>query len=98
MRSRINNLVSAQTVKPKTDKRLEEHARYLEACLCAVFTELEKQGNADDFIKVATEKAGVDVGAWWLKHKSIDRERLKSDLSKYSDHELSIIKQLIENE
>ena len=72
-------------------------AREMEAALCAVFTELEKDGTLDDVISRAENNGEIDLAKFWDKHKKEDEERLIKDLEKFSEHERAIIKDILNN-
>jgi hypothetical protein len=76
---------------------LRKDNRQLEAALCAVFNELEKDGVLDDIIAVASKNADIDLAAIWKRHVSADMDRLKRDLSQYSEHELNMLKKIIDS-
>ena len=77
--------------------RLKSENQELEAALCAVFTELEKDNVLDDMIAVASKNGDIDLAGIWKKHKKDDLDRLKKDLEKYSHHELDMIRLMLNN-
>lgn len=76
-------------------KKLKERNEYLEACLCAILTELEKNSIGKEIINYATENGKVSIIAFWHEHKQKDEERLQKELRKFSEHEKQILKELL---
>lgn len=76
-------------------KKLKEENKYLEAIICAVFTELEKRGIDQEILDDATENGEVSMYGFWEAHKQKDRERLEKELYKFSRHEKQILKELL---
>lgn len=76
---------------PEHLKKVKE----MEAALCAVFTELEKDGNLESVINRAESSGQIDLMKFWKKHKKEDEKRLRKDLEKYSQHELDMIKDIL---
>lgn len=72
-------------------------AREMEAALCAVFTELERDGNLDEIIKRAETNGEIDLLKFWKKHKKEDEKRLRKDLEKFSEHERAIMRDILNN-
>jgi hypothetical protein len=77
-------------------KKLKERNEFLEACLCAILTEIEKNGIGKEIINYATENGEVSIIAFWQEHKQKDEERLQKELRKFSQHEKEIIKKLLQ--
>lgn len=71
------------------------HINFLEACLCAIVSELVRQELYQDIIPSAQKNGKVDINSWWIAHTESDRKRLETKLSEFSLHEQLIIKQLI---
>lgn len=69
----------------------------MEAALCAIFSELEKDGNLEDIINRAESSGEIDLIQFWKKHKEEDEKRLRKDLEKYSEHELNMMKNILNN-
>lgn len=76
-------------------KKIKEHNEYLEAILCAVFTELEKREIDQEIFDDATKNGEVSMFGFWENHKQKDRERLQKELDKFSEHEKQILKELL---
>ncbi len=74
---------------------LKKENNFLEAALCAVFTELEKRGIDEEIMDHASLYGKVDLFDFWDKHKSKDEERLLEELNKFSEHEKEILKKLL---
>lgn len=71
-----------------------------EAGFCALVN-LLKKNNSPESIKTILENAGknsgMDVYALYEEHHTKDVEKLETDLSKYSNDELRLLKELLEN-
>lgn len=76
-------------------KKLKEQNEYLEAVLCAVFTELEKREIDQEIMDNATENGEVSMYGFWQQHKQKDKDRLQKELDKFSQHEKEILKELL---
>ena len=79
-------------------KKIKDHNEYLEAILCAVFTELEKREICEEIIDDATENGEVSMFGFWEQHKQKDKDRLQKELDKFSQHEKQILKEIINYE
>jgi hypothetical protein len=88
--------VRYETVYQDNPEHLKK-AKEMEAALCAVFTELERDGNLGDVIKRAETNGEIDLVKFWNKHKKEDENRLRKDLEKFSEHERAIIKDILNN-
>lgn len=79
----------------RTMLSLIKRNEYLEACLCAVFCELDKVGITEEIIKKSEENGKIQLSDIWQLHKQKDLNRLNQELSKFSEHEISMIKQIL---
>jgi hypothetical protein len=73
---------------------LQTKNHYLEGCLCAILTEVESEGRVDMIVN-AEEKGEVDISLFWNSHKDADKTRLINDLKKYSEHERSVLRDIL---
>ena len=72
----------------------------MEAAICAIFSEYEKIHGEERlklFIATASVNAKYDLAKFWDLHRAQDQERLKQELSKYSKHEILLIKNILNN-
>jgi len=76
-------------------KELILENNFLEASLCAIFTELEKEGILDRIIFRASKNGTINIMDFWDKHKRKDEVRLFDELNKFSEHEKQILKKLL---
>ena len=74
---------------------LIDRNKYLEAGLCAIITELEKRNIANEIITEASKNGIIDLMNFWSHHSDNDKTRLAVELFKYSEHEKTIIKQIL---
>jgi len=81
------------------DKRkiaeLIESTKWFEGALCAIFTELEKRGIANEVISQASKSGLIGIMDFWKRHSKEDETRLAVELHKYSEHEQEILKKLL---
>ena len=82
---------------PYENKIIELHdqVKQLEAGLCALITELEKEGIADRVITQASKSGLIDLVGFWKTHSKEDETRLSEELHKFSEHEQAILKRLL---
>ena len=74
---------------------LTDQNKKLEAGLCAIITELEKRGIADGIISQASKSGLIDLMGFWLIHSKEDEARLARELHRFSEHEQSVLKRLL---
>lgn len=74
---------------------LERENKKIEAMLCAVITELEKDGLANEVISQASKSGVINIMDFWERHSKEDETRLAKELHKYSEHEQEVIKKLL---
>lgn len=74
---------------------LKKENQMLEAALCALITELEKKGIANEIISQASKSGLIDIMTFWEKHKKEDEVRLARELHKFSEHEQEVLKRLL---
>ena len=80
----------------KQIKEFYKEKKYLVGALCAIITELEKKGIANDIISQASKSGLVDIMSFWLEHKNEDEVRIAKEIhEKFSEHELEIVKKLL---
>lgn len=67
--------------------------KYLTACLCAIFNELDKRGITTDVIQTASKDGGVNINDFWITHLQEDKDRILKQLrSTFTKHEMDLIK------
>lgn len=84
-------------VKDYNDRvaRLTGRIKDLESWLCAILSQINDQ----DAIKEAEGKGECrGLFQFWEEHKTKDRQRLKDDLNKYSEHEKVVLLTILESE
>jgi hypothetical protein len=80
--------------KRKIVKLIDQNRR-LEAGLCAIITELEKRDIANEIIPQASKSGLVNLMDFWMNHSKEDETRLSNELHKFSEHEQTILKKLL---
>jgi hypothetical protein len=81
------------------DKRkiaqLIDQNKWLEAGLCAIITELEKRGIANEVVSQASKSGLINLMSFWKQHSKEDETRLAVELHKFSEHEQEVLKRLL---
>lgn len=77
----------------KTDR-----IKWLEAGLCAIISELERKGIANEIISQASKSGLIDLMGFWVEHSKEDEARIAQKLHEFSEHEQVIIRKLINND
>ena len=78
--------------------QLKENVKKLAAGLCAIITELEQDGIANQILSQASKSGLIDLMDFWDKHRKTDETRLAKELHKYSEHEQAVFKRLLNEE
>ena len=86
--------------QPKRSKGISyedmiKRERYLDAIVCALVKTM-RETNTEHLIEYAEKTGQVNIKAFILEHDFKDKERIKKEMLKYSEHELQIIKKLLE--
>ena len=90
----VNELRELRVEQDKIRKQTEQ-IKWLEGALCAIITELNVRGIADEIIADASINGAIDLHKFWNLHKKSDEERLQKEISKMSFHEREIVKRLL---
>jgi len=75
--------------------QLEDKVKNLEAGLCAVFSELERKGIANEIISQASKSGLINLMDFWLKHSEEDETRISRALHHFSEHEQILMKKIL---
>jgi hypothetical protein len=76
-------------------RSLTEKVNFLEAALCALFNEIKKEGISERIINNASKNGEIDLYSIWIDHAEKDEKKLIRALSRYSEHEKSILRRLL---
>ena len=76
-------------------KNLKEEVSRLEAGLCAIITELEKKGIANEVISQASKNGLINLMEFWEKHSKEDESRLSKKFHSFSEHEQDLIRKMV---
>lgn len=76
-------------------RKLKDQVKRLEAGLCAIITEIQKEGIADRVITQASKSGLIDLVGFWANHSKEDEVRLSKELHKFSEHEQAVLKRLL---
>lgn len=74
---------------------LKESRKSLEAGLCAIISELEKRGIANEIISDANKNGMINLSDFWAHHSQEDETRLAVKLHEFSEHEQEVLKRLL---
>jgi hypothetical protein len=81
------------------DKRkiaeLIDQTKWFEGALCAIITELENRGIANEVISQASKSGLIGIMNFWERHSKEDETRLAVELHKFSEHEQDVLKRLL---
>lgn len=76
---------------PEQEKRIRER----EAMLCAILNELKERNIVEEVISMAEHKGKIKITPFWEEHQKEDIARLKKQMNKYSEHEIRLIKKIL---
>lgn len=74
---------------------LTDQVARLEAGLCAIITELEKKGIANEVISQASKSGLIDLMSFWEKHSKEDEARIAKKFHPFSEHEQNVIRKMV---
>lgn len=77
---------------------LVDQDNHKEAILCAIYNELKRLGILHQVIRSAQEAGQVDIEKHYEQHRVKDFQRLTEELSKYSEDELIIIREILDDQ
>lgn len=77
---------------------LKRTVNSLEAGLCAIISELENSGMAQQYLLKASSGGLIDLVGFWAAHKKDDVSRIAKKLSEFSEHEQKILRNLLNKE
>lgn len=99
VRETIREIVT--TVDNPLDKaeilKLTDTVNRLEAGLCALISELERKGIANEIISQASKSGLINLMDFWEIHSKEDNTRIARALHQFSEHEQIILKKLLNN-
>lgn len=76
---------------------LTQSNKWYEASLCALITELERKGIANEIMSQASKSGLINLMDFWKEHSKEDETRLAYELHKFSEQEQVILKKLLNN-
>ena len=94
-RERIVERVVQDQSTTQENVRLKDRIKWFEAALCALITELEAKGIANEVIAQASKSGLIGIMAFWEDHSRSDEVRLAARLHEFSEHEQSVLKRLL---
>ncbi len=77
--------------------KLTDTVNRLEAGLCALISELERKGIANEIISQASKSGLINLMDFWEIHSKEDETKLARALHHFSEHEQIILKKLLNN-
>lgn len=84
-----------QTVGGAVVDNLRKRITQLQACLCAICSELDNRGISDEILVDAERNGIIDLREFWTKHRKSDEYRMSESLRRYSSHEIEILKRML---
>ena len=92
---KIEKEIVENPITLRQNAQLIDENKYLTAGLCAIITELNKRGIANDVISQASKSGLIDLMKFWYQHAFEDEVRLAVELHKFSEQEQSILKRML---
>lgn len=87
----------AEAAERSEKLKYQKEVGLLQGGLCAIITELEKKGIANEVLSQASKSGLVDLMHFWNAHSKKDETRIAYELHKFSEHEQDILKKLLNN-
>jgi len=82
-------------VSPLDFEEIKNKAKWLEAGLCAIFSELDRRGVAAEVISEASRNGLIGLMDFWQKHSDSDEARIANILHGYSKDEQEVMRKLL---
>jgi len=76
-------------------KELKTQNDWLGSAICALTSELERRGIADDVIAKASRSGLINIMGFWSAHKNDDVTRLSREIHKYSKDKQAVMKKIL---
>ena len=77
--------------------KLTDTVKRLEAGLCAIISELERKGIANEIISQASKSGLINLMDFWETHSKEDETKIARALHHFSEHEQIIMKKILNN-
>ena len=88
--TKVDNPQDKQEIIKLTDK-----VNRLEAGLCAIISELERKGIANEIISQASKSGLINLMDFWEAHSKEDETKIARALHHFSEHEQIVMKKLL---
>ena len=75
--------------------KLTDTVKRLEAGLCAIMSELDRKGIANEIISQASKSGLINLMDFWEAHSKEDETRIARALHHFSEHEQIVMKKLL---
>jgi hypothetical protein len=75
--------------------KLTDTVKRLEAGLCAIISELERKGIANEIISQASKSGLINLMDFWENHSKEDETKMARALHHFSEHEQIVLKKLL---
>lgn len=82
-------------ISPEKLQESERRGEYLEACLCAILSELERRGIAAEVAAESSRNGLIDIMGMWTAHTESDEARIAKLLHTYSKDEQAVMRKLL---
>jgi len=77
--------------------KLKDTINRLESGLCAIISELERKGIANEIISQASKSGLINLMDFWEIHSKEDETKMARALHHFSEHEQIILKKILNN-
>ncbi len=94
-RDREPQIIYISGVSPYELEQEKKKSSWLEAALCAMFSELDRRGIAAEVISEASRNGLIGIMDVWQRHNSSDEARIAKILHGYSKDEQEIMRKLL---
>ena len=75
--------------------KLTDTVKRLEAGLCAIISDLERKGIANEIISQASKSGLINLMDFWENHSKEDETKMARALHHFSEHEQIVLKKLL---
>ena len=75
--------------------KLTDTVKRLEAGLCAIMSELDRKGIANEIISQASKSGLINLMDFWEAHSKEDETRIARALHHFSEHEQIVMKKIL---
>ncbi len=92
----VGDIVKRNDDLLKKNSAFVRRVDWLESALCAIFNELLRRDNPEDFIASAEKGSDMRLMSFWEDHSDRDEARIARKLKSFSMDELQVIKTILD--